>query len=123
MGFAEAWNLVKGESPELFQSVQADVGSQHRLDESQNIMDANPGLDRKSAMNLLRHQKPGLFPEGAKPADLEKRDEVKKAQQAIRDAIDALREKEPHLTFAMAWAKLTRTNPELFSAFETEGGD
>jgi hypothetical protein len=95
--------------------------SQNRIAiESQKIMDANPGLTRKSSIELLRHQKPALF-QGETPSDLAKMDVVKKAQQAINDAID-LREKEPHLTFAMAWAKLTRTNPELFAEF-TEGED
>ena len=54
-------------------------------------MEANPGLQRSSAINLLRRQKPELFPEGAKPEDLEKRDEVKAKQQKIHEAIDALR--------------------------------
>ena len=80
-------------------------------------MDANPGLTRKSSIELLRHQKPALF-EGETPSDLARCEVVKKAQQAINDAIDALREKEPHLTFAMAWHRLQSTNPELFESFE-----
>jgi hypothetical protein len=45
---------------------------------------------------------------------MEKEEKVREQQAEIHAEIDKMREKEPHLTFALAFNRLMKEKPELF---------
>jgi hypothetical protein len=77
-------------------------------------MDANPGIHRSTALELLRYQRPELFDAKQRPAALDVEEQVREKQQAILDAIKEMRQKETHLTFVLAWNRLMQKQPALF---------
>src|SRR5437899_4640741 len=88
------------------------------VDVCHDIMRANPGMTFATAYNLAMQKRPDLFKDdsGLEPAELmEKEDAVRKKQEAIHEEIARMREKEPHLTFALAFNRLMQEKPELFN--------
>jgi hypothetical protein len=88
------------------------------VDVCQDIMRANPGMTFSFAYGLAMQKRPELFKDdsGLKPAErMEKEEDVKQKQAAIHEEIGKMREKEPHLTFALAFNRLMQEKPELFN--------
>jgi hypothetical protein len=89
------------------------------MEETQKLMDANPGMYRSTAMELLRRQRPEFFDVDKRTAALDVEERVREKQQAIRDAIKEMQQKEPHLTFQLAWNRLMKEQPALFDFEES----
>jgi hypothetical protein len=84
------------------------------------LMRRNPGMTWAHACQLLANSQPDLFAPpgltGKKAKEyLAKKRKVQDMQQAIDDAIDAMREKNQSLSFEAAWDKLRATKPEMFA--------
>jgi hypothetical protein len=66
-----------------------------------------------------------LFTDPSEPGTpserMEKEEEVREKQAPIHEEIKKMRESEPHLTFAMAFNRLTKEKPELFEFEDLEG--
>jgi hypothetical protein len=96
---------------------KAAATQQEIMDVCQDIMRANPGMTFSTAYNLVMQKRPDLFKEatGEDPiARLEKEDTVRKKQAAIHEEIEKMRERDPHLTFLVAFNLLMAKKPELF---------
>lgn len=84
------------------------------------LMKRNPGMTSTHASQLLAISQPELFaPAGLTDKEakeyLAKKRKVQEMQQAIDDAIDAMREKDESLSFEAAWDKLRATKPAMFA--------
>ena len=89
-------------------------------DACHEIMKKNPGMMFSTTYNLLVTTRPDLFPDATGPA-MEKAAKVREQQEKIHAEIDKMRQKEPHLTFALAFNRLTKEKPELFEFEDLEG--
>jgi hypothetical protein len=75
-------------------------------------LDANPGLTRPNAIELLKTKRPDLFPEES-PDKAALKEAVLAKQEKIKEEVAKLRAAEPHLSFTLAW-QLRQERPELF---------
>jgi hypothetical protein len=70
---------------------------------------------------------PNLFTDPSEPGTpserMEKEEKVRERQAEIHAEIDKMRQKEPHLTFALAFNRLMKEKPELFKFEGMEGGE
>lgn len=122
LSFAAAYDQLMREQPKL--SVEATGPAmkterdQEISDACQELMKANPGMMFATAYNLLMQKRPELFRDSSEAGNpsqrMEKEEKVREMQAAIHEEIDKIREKEPHLTFALAFNRLMKDKPELF---------
>jgi hypothetical protein len=82
-------------------------------DEAYKLMKLNPGMTFSTATSLLVMTRPDLFPGSTGPA-MEKEEKAREMQAAIHEEINKMREREPHLTFPLAFNRLMKDKPELF---------
>jgi hypothetical protein len=125
LSFVEAYNQLAMDRPGLFK----DSRDVTEIDRDQRISDAcfelmakNPGMTFSTACSLLAMTRPDLFL-GFKGPAMEKEEKVREQQAQIQAEIDKMREKEPHLTYPLAFNRLMKEKPELFKFEGMEGGE
>jgi hypothetical protein len=86
---------------------------------SEQVLKAHPGITFKSAHLMVQSRNPELFGDDMQNLDVKEKNMGQ--QEKIKAAVEELRTREPHLSFAACWHKLQRIQPELFNFTEGEG--
>jgi hypothetical protein len=124
MSFVEAYNQLATDRPDVLEEYAPakDAKREQEIsDEAHKLMKLNPGMMFSTATGLLAMTRPDLFPDSTGPA-MEKEEKVREMQDAIHEEIKKMREREPHLTHALAFNRLMKEKPELFKFDGLEKG-
>jgi hypothetical protein len=124
MSFVEAYNQLARDRPDVLEEYAPakDADRDQRIsDACQELIAKNPGMMFETAHSLLKMTRSDLFPD-ASDAAMEKEEKVRENQATIHEEIKRMREKESHLTYALAFNRLAKEKPELFEEFDLEKG-